>query len=121
MPMWSNGQAGQMLFSTDWDGPNYLNQKTHESVYLAGSLIATIDHDWPSNAVIATKYQHTDALGSPVAVTNEAGAVIERNNYEPYGAIIGNPTRSGIGYTGHVMDGGTGLTYMQQRYYDVSA
>jgi RHS repeat-associated protein len=66
------------------------------------------------------KYQHTDALGSPVAVTNEAGAVIERNNYEPYGAIIGKPTRSGIGYTGHMMDGVTGLTYMQQRYYDQS-
>ena len=118
--LWQYGQAGQMLFSTDWDGPNYLNQKTHEYLYLAGSLIATIDHDWPSNAVIATKYQHTDALGSPVAVTNQAGAVIERNNYEPYGAIIGNPTRSGIGYTGHVMDAATGLTYMQQRYYDPS-
>ncbi len=116
--LWQYGQAGQMLFSTDWEGTNYLNQKTHEYVYLAGSLIATIDHAWPSNAVIATKYQHTDALGSPVAVTNEAGAVIERNNYEPYGAIIGNPTRSGIGYTGHVMDGATGLSYMQQRYYD---
>lgn len=116
--LWQYGQTGQMLFSTAWEGSNYLNQKTHESVYLAGSLIATIDHDWPSNAVIATKYQHTDALGSPVAVTNEAGAVIERNNYEPYGAIIGNPTRGGIGYTGHVMDGATGLTYMQQRYYD---
>ncbi len=117
--LWQYGQSGQMLFSTDWQGSNYLNQKTHEYVYLAGSLIATIDHAWPSNAVIATKYQHTDALGSPVAVTNEAGAVIERNNYEPYGAIIGNPARSGIGYTGHVMDG-TGLTYMQQRYYDQS-
>ncbi len=118
--LWQYGQAGQMLFSTDWEGSNYLNQKTHEYIYLAGSLIATIDHAWPSNAVIATKYQHTDALGSPVAVTNEAGAVIERNKYEPYGAIIGNPTRSGIGYTGHVMDGATGLTYMQQRYYDQS-
>lgn len=89
-------------------------------MYLAGSIVATIDHDWPSNAVIATKYQHTDALGSPVAVTNAAGAVIERNDYEPYGAIIGKPTYSGIGYTGHVLDGATGLTYMQQRYYDQS-
>ena len=70
--------------------------------------------------VTATKYQHTDALGSPVAVTNAAGTVIERNDYEPYGAVIGKPAYSGIGYTGHVMDGGTGLTYMQQRYYDQS-
>ncbi len=108
--------AGQMLFS--WG--NLPTEKTHEHVYLAGSLIATVDHDWPSNAITAVKYQHTDALGSPVAVTNTLGQVIERNNYEPYGAIIGKPTRSGIGYTGHVMDGATGLTYMQQRYYDQS-
>ena len=116
--LWQYTQAGQMLFSSDWDGATYANQKTHENVYLAGSIVATIDHDWPSNAVIATKYQHTDALGSPVAVTNAAGTVTERNDYEPYGAVIGKPTYSGIGYTGHVMDGGTGLTYMQQRYYD---
>jgi len=118
--LWQYNQTGQMVFSSDWEGPNYLNQKTHEFVYLAGSLIATIDHHWPSNSVIATRYQHTDALGSPVALTNEAGAVIERNDYEPYGAIIGKPMRSGIGYSGHVMDGATGLTYMQQRYYDQS-
>lgn len=116
--LWQYTQAGQMLFSSDWEGANNANQKTHENVYLAGSIVATIDHDWPSNAVIAMKYQHTDALGSPVAVTNAAGTVTERNDYEPYGAVIGKLTYSGIGYTGHVMDGGTGLTYMQQRYYD---
>ncbi|MBW8851825.1 MAG: hypothetical protein JF600_13645 [Xanthomonadales bacterium] len=109
-----------MAFSSDWEGATYANQKTHENVYLAGSVVAIIDHDWPSNAVIATKYQHTDALGSPVAVTNASGTVIERNDYEPYGAVIGKPAYSGIGYTGHVMDGGTGVTYMQQRYYDQS-
>jgi RHS repeat-associated protein len=53
-------------------------------------------------------------------VTNQAGQVIERHDYEPYGAIIGKPAYQGIGYTGHVMDGATGLTYMQQRYYDQS-
>ncbi|MFZ5639022.1 MAG: RHS repeat domain-containing protein [Pseudomonadota bacterium] len=118
--LWQYSQGGQMLFSSDWGGPDNQAQQTHENVYLAGSIIATIDHAWPSNAVLATKYQHTDALGSPVAVTNAAGQVTERMDYEPWGAIIGNPTRSGIGYTGHVMDGATGLTYMQQRYYDQS-
>ncbi|PPT26960.1 hypothetical protein XabCFBP2524_22360, partial [Xanthomonas axonopodis pv. begoniae] len=62
-------------------------------------------------------YQHTDALGSPVATTNAAGQVVERTQYEPYGAAIGK-TVDGVGYTGHAMDGGTGLIYMQQRYYD---
>src|SRR3546814_5515535 len=31
------------------------------------------------------EYLHTDALGSVVAVSNSAGTVIERREYEPYG------------------------------------
>lgn len=112
--LWMYSQTGQMLFS--WDGPN--PQKTHEHLYLAGSIIAIVDHDWPSNAVLAKRYQHTDALGSPVAETSASGALIVRNDYEPFGAVIGNPQYQGIGFTGHVMDGASGLTYMQQRYYD---
>lgn len=61
---------------------------------------------------------HTDALGSPIAVTNATGAVIERNDYEPYGTIIGKPNYQGFGFTGHLQDSETGLAYMQQRYYD---
>jgi RHS repeat-associated protein len=37
--------------------------------------------------------------------------------YEPYGQSIGKAI-DGIGYAGHVSDGGSGLIYMQQRYYD---
>lgn len=56
-------------------------------------------------------------LGSPVATTNQAGTVIDRTSYEPYGKAIGE-TLDGVGYTGHVMDPVSGLVYMQQRYYD---
>lgn len=118
--LWQYGQNGQMLFSSDWGDPVSPAQQTHEHVYLAGILIASIDHAWPSNAVLAIKYQHTDALGSPVAVTNASGQVIERIDYEPYGGNIANPSRSGVGYAGHVADGATGMIYMQQRYYDQS-
>ena len=52
-----------------------------------------------------------------MAISNEAGTVIERTNYDPYGGPIGKVV-DGIGYTGHVMDPLTGLTNMQQRYYD---
>ena len=64
------------------------------------------------------EYIHTDALGTPVAVTNSAGTVIERSEYEPYGKVLNRPVKDGPGYTGHVEDAATGLTYMQQRYYD---
>jgi RHS repeat-associated protein len=44
--------------------------------------------------------------------------VTKRNSYSPYGEIYGATVIDGTGYTGHVMDQATGLTYMQQRYYD---
>jgi RHS repeat-associated protein len=111
--LWMYSRDGQMLFS--FKGPD--NQSTHENVYLGGSLVASIDHAWPSNAITAVKYQHTDALGSPVAESNQAGVVTNRINYDPYGSLISG-TAGSVGYTGHVMDPITGLTYMQQRYYD---
>jgi RHS repeat-associated protein len=105
------GHDGQLLYQSD-----ERKGKGIEHVYLGGSLVATRELPWAGGSI--TKYQHTDALGSPVAVSNEAGQVIDRTAWEPYGAAIGKPAYSGAGYTGHVMDGLTGLTYMQQRYYD---
>ena len=108
-------QSGQIVYEEDYHSSP---TTAKEHVYLAGSIIATRENKW--GVSVEVKYQHTDALGSPVAVTNASGQVIERMDYEPWGAIIGKPSHNGIGYTGHVMDGATGLTYMQQRYYDQS-
>lgn len=65
-------------------------------------------------------YVHTDALGSPIAISDSSGAVIERTGYAPYGEVIGPRMSAAPGFTGHVEDVSTGLTYMQQRYYDSS-
>jgi len=64
------------------------------------------------------EYVHTDVLGSVVAISNSGGQVTERREYEPYGSQLTPAIKNGPGYTGHVQDGATGLTYMQQRYYD---
>jgi len=64
------------------------------------------------------EYQHTDALGSPVATTNSSKTVLQRSEYEPYGYLLNRVMEDGPGYTGHVTDAATGLVYMQQRYYD---
>ncbi|MBA0448336.1 RHS repeat-associated core domain-containing protein [Stenotrophomonas maltophilia] len=72
----------------------------------------------PAAAQEVVEYIHTDALGSPVAITDASGNVIERTVYEPYGAVVNRPLKDELGYTGHVTDSGTGLSYMQQRYYD---
>ena len=63
-------------------------------------------------------YLHTDALGSPIAKTNSSGTAVETSEYEPYGDLLNRANDDRAGYTGHVMDAGSGLTYMQQRYYD---
>jgi RHS repeat-associated protein len=103
------GQNGQLFYQqNDREVQNY------EYIYLGDDLVAT--RNFVGN-VVKTKYQHTDALGSPVATTNEAGAVVDRTEYAPYGAPLNRPV-SGVGYTGHVMDSTTGLVYAQQRYYD---
>ncbi|MDZ5842796.1 hypothetical protein A7X93_17045 [Stenotrophomonas maltophilia] len=63
-------------------------------------------------------YVHTDVLGSVVAESDANGSVIKRHVYEPYGAVVGGQVGDGPGYTGHVNDSSTGLSYMQQRYMD---
>jgi RHS repeat-associated protein len=54
-----------------------------------------------------------------VAVTDANRVLVERTYYSPYGIPL-NHAINGPGYTGHVIDLATGLTYMQQRYYDPS-
>ena len=80
------------------------------ALFLAGLLVT------PARAETVT-YLHTDLLGSKVLETDQNRNVVARYEYEPYGlprqAIADAP-----GYTGHVHDAGSGLVYMQQRYYD---
>ena len=81
-------------------------------VVLLGLLLAG------SAAAQTVTYIHTDALGSVVAETDANGNVIKRYDYEPYRAVVGGEVTDGPGYTGHVSDSATGLSYMQQRYMD---
>jgi len=80
-----------------------------------------------SSAEILTTYYHNNALGSPVAATNEKGDILWRENYRAFGDKVQNLDHdvdpltqddNRVGYTGHVHDPDTGLTYMQARYYD---
>ena len=106
-------QAGQLMYQRDLRQGKLLNY-----IYLGGSLVAIADQGLWGGAVTAKRYQHTDALGTPVAVTDENRNVIERSEYEPYGQLLNRAQHDGPGFTGHVQDALTGLTYMQQRYYD---
>jgi RHS repeat-associated protein len=90
------------------------------SRHMRGAMVALL---WlgislAAHAQTTVEYIHTDALGTPIAVTDANKVVIETTEYEPYGAQVAGPVKDGPGFTGHVQDAATGLTYMQQRYYD---
>lgn len=89
-----------------------------DHVYLGSSLVAIRELPISGPGAAAMKYQHTDALGSPVVVTRQDRTIVEETEYEPYGRVLNRPMHDGAGYTGHVEDAATGLVYMQQRYYD---
>ncbi|NHA16184.1 RHS repeat-associated core domain-containing protein [Thioalkalivibrio sp. XN279] len=88
----------------------YAMKKLWAALLLACLLVT------PAQAETVT-YLHTDLLGSVVLETDQNRNVVARYEYEPYGlprqAVVDQP-----GYTGHVHDAGSGLVYMQQRYYD---
>jgi RHS repeat-associated protein len=105
-------QSGQLAFTSDARKRENVNY-----VYLGGSLVAT--STLPTGGTTPTiEYQHTDALGTPVVVTTAGRGIAQKSEYEPYGAVLNRAKEDGIGFTGHVEDAATGLTYMQQRYYD---
>lgn len=88
-------------------------------IYLGNTQVASRTVAWAPVNTVTIRNQHTDALGSPVATTApDTGAVLRRVSFTPWGETYGATTVDGVGYTGHVMDQATGLTYMQQRYYD---
>lgn len=75
----------------------------------------------PAFAAEKVTYYHFDALGSPVAATDEQGNVVWRETYQPYGERIRKEPASSANprwYTGHPEDAETGLLYLGARYYD---
>lgn len=108
--MYSN--AGELLYQR-----NERTGKATDYIMLNGDLVASVERQL-TGGTGTVKYQHTDALGSPVAVTNASRTIIETSEYEPFGRVGNRAVRDGAGYTGHAEDAATGLTYMQQRYYD---
>jgi RHS repeat-associated protein len=70
-------------------------------------------------AARTTTFLHGDGLGSVVAATNEAGAVLWRKDYAPFGEQIqAAPVAERASYTGKPHDDVTGLTYFGGRNFD---
>lgn len=65
-------------------------------------------------------YIHADHLGTGRVGTDAAGAVKWEDYHTPFGESLIHPdaTDDQGDFTGHIRDSGSGLTYMQARYYD---
>lgn len=55
-----------------------------------------------------------------MAATDETGAILWAEHFTPYGENFPGPAANpdDEGFTGHIQDTDTGLTYMEARYYD---
>ena len=99
---------GQLIAEADSNGAT-----VREYIYLNGQRFATID-----NGVIY--YVHTDHLGTPVALSDEAGVVQWKAYYTPFGKMIvevDNLTQN-IRFPGQYFDSESGLHYNYFRDYD---
>ncbi|NJL70465.1 MAG: RHS repeat-associated core domain-containing protein [Candidatus Competibacteraceae bacterium] len=76
------------------------------------------DLDEPLIIVTGTTptFLHHDKMGSIVAVSNNSGAVANKNKFSPFGEIttLGGTT---VGFTGQRYDSELGLYYFKRRYY----
>ncbi|MEL7492043.1 MAG: RHS repeat-associated core domain-containing protein [Pseudomonadota bacterium] len=107
------GQSGALLYR---DNPHNSADRA-DYLRVAGMAIGRIEG---SGASYREVFLHNDHLGSPVAATDGGGAVLWRESRTPFGEKLNDPAdnRDDIGFTGHIEDADTGLTYMQARYYD---
>ena len=74
----------------------------------------------------ASYYYTRDHLGSIRELTDAAGAVRARYDYEPWGhrsanQITANPVEADFGYTGHFFDAATGMYVTYYRWYDADS
>ena len=63
-------------------------------------------------------HYHNDALGSPIAATDEQGRVMWRKSYTPYGQPIGPAAPNEPGYTGKFEEPDLGIQNFGARWYD---
>jgi RHS repeat-associated protein len=113
------GMSGALV--AEYDGTSGGWKKQYIS---GGGMTAQIE------PVIGTRYTTADHLGTPRVVTDTAGNVVGRHDYQPFGEEVGSgiggrTTNQGYsqfdgvrqGFIGYEKDGETGLNFAQARYH----
>ncbi len=109
-----------------YDGRQVLAEYNHTDQllqkYVLGSrldeLVRLDVADTPGGLTFTSYFYHSDALGSVIALTDAAGAVVEAYAYDVFGtpdmlSAVGNPYY----FTGRRHDDETGLYYYRARHY----
>ena len=84
------------------------------------SFLVTLATIFTAQAADKVTYYHNDALGSPVAATNQLGQVIWRETYKPYGQRTTNAPASANNktwFTGKQEESALGINYFGARWY----
>jgi RHS repeat-associated protein len=110
-----NGATKQYLY----DGLDIVQEIENSAV--TANYIRTLNIDEPLARIKAdgtVRYYQQDALGSVIALTDEAGAVKTQYSYDPFGSttLSGEVSDNPFQYSGRENDG-TGLYYYRARYY----
>ncbi len=84
---------------------------------LWGCLLALAGFAAQAAPYTTATYYGLDATDSPVVAMNQAGTVIWRKTYAPYGKASNKDQDNRIGYTGHV-ENANGLVDAGARHYD---
>jgi RHS repeat-associated protein len=113
----TNGETTYWVYSKLTGTPVYQDDVTNneQTRYIAGGG-ANIRLDQAGTPT----YTHLDHQGTPTVATRDTGSWKWREFYTPFGEKWLNPSGNfdDVGYTGHVQDHASGLTYMQARFYD---
>jgi RHS repeat-associated protein len=111
------------LASTTSGGTSYSTSTNY--IWLGDTLLSTIDQKLYNGTATGTsiaRYVHPDHLGSTNVVTDASGSIAQLLDYFPYGtsrvSSTTYPTNEKRQYIGQYSDTGTGLNYLNARYYN---
>jgi RHS repeat-associated protein len=106
----TTGSTVTLYFGPDVESVN----GTMTQYYYAGNMLVA------QKAGGAKSWYHTDRQGSIRLMTDSSGAMVASYDYQPFGGIQSQTgaVSNERGYTGHFMDGESGLIYMNARYED---
>lgn len=121
--------AGDTTANYYYDGLQLIEERNELDAVVATYVYGT----WLDDILSMTRngnsyYYHHNAIGSVVAITNRAGAVVERYDYDAFGKFIiyngvfagrsSSAIQNTFTFTGRQFDAETGLYYYRARYYD---